>query len=98
LQCSRATTRAFRRWRRSQPKASLQTDHDKRLGFHDLRATGITWRAVRGDAMQAIKEHAGHEDVGTTDGYCRTATNLRAGFGNVFPALPAALLRAPIGP
>ncbi len=67
----------------------------KLLGFHDLRATGITWRAVRGDAMQAIKEHAGHEDVSTTDGYVRVGSAMREeGFGDVFPPLPASILRA----
>jgi hypothetical protein len=59
------------------------------IRFHDLRATGITWMAVRGDAPQVIQSRAVHTDYTTTLGYIREAETLAAGFGEVFPALPA---------
>ncbi len=62
------------------------------MRFHDLRATGISWMAVRGDNALKIQRRAGHKDLVTTQGYIRTAEDNRAGFGDVFPKLPAALL------
>ena len=70
----------------------------KAMTFHDLRATGITWCAVRGDDPLKIKQRAGHATFSTTEGYIREAENLREGFGAVFPRLPAALLIGPTGP
>lgn len=67
----------------------------KQLTFHDLRATGTTWAAIRGDEPLKIMHRAGHKDLATTMGYVREAENLRAGFGTVFPPLPSALLEAP---
>lgn len=64
----------------------------KPLTFHDLRATGITWMAVRGDDPLKIKQRAGHTTFQTTEGYIREAEAIREGFGAVFPPLPAALL------
>ena len=64
----------------------------KPLGFHDLRATGLTWMAVRGDEPLKIMQRAGHEDFQTTQIYIRTAEMVRQGFGDVFPPLVAALL------
>lgn len=64
----------------------------KPITFHDLRATGITWMAVRGDEPLTIMARAGHVEIKTTLGYIREAENLSAGFGEVFPALPASLL------
>jgi hypothetical protein len=64
----------------------------KAITFHDLRATGITWAAVRGDDKVRIMDRAGHADFETTRIYLREAENLSAGFGQVFPPLPAALL------
>src|SRR5580658_3380063 len=60
----------------------------KHITFHDLRATGITWAAVRGDDPLRIKQRAGHKAFSTTEGYIREAENLRDGFGSVFPPLP----------
>ena len=65
-----------------------------RIRFHDLRATGITWMAIRGDDPLKIKQRAGHRSLSTTERYIRVAEELRAGFGDVFPRLPAALVRA----
>jgi integrase len=68
----------------------------KQITFYDLRATGITWMAVRGDAPLTIMKRAGHVRFETTDGYIREAENLRgAGFGAPFPPLPPALFGTP---
>lgn len=67
----------------------------KQLTFHDLRATGTTWAAIRGDEPLKIMHRAGHKDLATTMGYVREAENLRAGFGVVFPPLPASLTDPP---
>ena len=82
-------------------RADLFTSDETRkaITFHDLRATGITWCAVRGDDALKIKQRAGHASFSTTEGYIREAENMRAGFGAVFPALPGDLLtRGPIRP
>ena len=63
----------------------------KRLRFHDLRSTGITWMAIRGDDPLKLKQRAGHRTFSTTEGYIREAEAVREGFGEVFPALPASL-------
>jgi len=68
-----------------------------RITFHDLRATGITWLAVRGDDPLKIKSRAGHSDFKTTELYIREAEVLRDGFGEVFPALPLELSGESIG-
>lgn len=65
----------------------------KSLSFHDLRATGITWCAVRGDDSLKIMSRAGHEDFATTKIYLRTAESVGTGFGDVMPPLPDCLLR-----
>jgi integrase len=70
----------------------------KAITFHDLRATGITWCAVRGDDPLKVKQRAGHATFSTTEGYIREAENLRDGFGDVFPALPESLFGPMIGP
>jgi integrase len=67
----------------------------KALRFHDLRASGITWMGVRGDAPMKIMQRAGHRFFTTTQGYLREAENLAAGFGAVFPSLPPELLEKP---
>ena len=48
----------------------------KAITFHDLRATGITWCAVRGDDPLKIMQRAGHADLPTTQIYLREAENL----------------------
>jgi integrase len=63
----------------------------KAMTFHDLRATGITWCAVRGDDPLKIKQRAGHTTFQTTEGYIREAEAIRERFGDVFPPLPASL-------
>ena len=66
----------------------------KSMTFYDLRATGITWRAIRGDEPLRIQRAAGHSGFETTQGYIREAESVREEFGEVFPVLPAALLIA----
>ena len=63
----------------------------KGIAFHDLRATGITWCAIRGDDPLKIKQRAGHRAFSTTERYIRDAENLRDGFGTVFPPMPPSL-------
>lgn len=69
----------------------------KRMTFYDLRATGITWKAIRGDEPLRIQQHAGHTMFTTTQGYIRTAESMGADFGEPFPALPASVLN-PVAP
>ncbi len=64
----------------------------KAMTFHDLRATGLTWLAIRGDDPLKIKQRVGHSAFTTTEGYIREAEAVRDGFGDVFPAPPASLL------
>ncbi len=66
----------------------------KHLTFHDLRATGITWMAARGDDPLRIRQRAGHKSFSTTEIYIREAENLAAAFGRPFPPLPRNLLRS----
>ena len=92
----RALARAFRRWLLRAGVTRSELHHGSRtrkaIGFHDLRATGITWMAVRGDDALKIQQRAGHTDFDTTQIYIREAEAVRAGFGEVFPELPGALL------
>jgi integrase len=54
------------------------------LRFHDLRASGITWAALRGDSTIEIRDRAGHTDVEQTNDYIRRA----AGCGDVGEPFP----------
>ena len=64
----------------------------KHITFHDLRATGITWMAIRGDDPLKIRSRAGHRSFATTEIYIREAEPLKDAFGEVFPELPASLV------
>ena len=64
----------------------------KQLTFHDLRATGLTWMAIRGDDALKIMQRAGHANFSTTQLYVRDAEAIREGFGEVFPPLPQSLV------
>lgn len=64
----------------------------KQLRFHDLRATGITWMAIRGDDPVKMMRRAGHTNLKTTNGYIREAENLEHPVGEPFAPLPACLL------
>ncbi len=81
------------------PELHTATAQRKPMTWHDLRATGATWMAVRGDDPLKIKQRLGHTTVSTTEVYIREAEALRDGFGEVFPTLPECLLRiAPKSP
>ncbi len=58
------------------------------LTFHDLRATGITWMAVRGDDPLKIRQRVGHAHLSTTERYIRLAETLDGAFGQTFPCIP----------
>jgi integrase len=64
----------------------------KPITWYDLRATGITWRAIRGDNPIAIMRQAGHEDFKTTTRYIREAEAVGASFGQPFGPMPGSLL------
>lgn len=64
------------------------------MRMHDLRTTGVTWMAVRGDEPMVIMARAGHADLKTTLGYVSRAALVRRGYGSVFPELPACLLES----
>jgi integrase len=100
LPSERAMARNLRRWlwkaNVRRPELDNGSPTRKQLTWHDLRATGATWMAVRGDDPLKIKQRCGHQTFSTTEIYIREAEAVREGFGEVFPALPAAL-RGPIG-
>jgi integrase len=75
------------------PELYKSDDTRINLRFHDLRASTVTWMAVRGDSTERIMQRAGHEDWPTMKKYLRTAEALADGFGDVFPPLPETLLR-----
>lgn len=86
--------RSLRRWllragvTREELHVSTKDKTRKPMTWHDLRATGLTWCAIRGDEPLRIMARAGHTDLETTMLYVREAEVLRDGFGEVFPALP----------
>jgi integrase len=74
------------------PDLYIADELHKRMTFHDLRATGITWMVLRGDTPLVIQHRAGHLDFDTTQLYIREGEALRGDVGEVFPPLPASLL------
>lgn len=96
LPSERAMARNLRRWlwkagvRR--PALHEGTETSQNLTWHDLRATGATWMAVRGDDAHKIMQRCGHKSFTTTMLYVREGEAIREGFGEPFPALPACLL------
>ena len=93
----RDMARGLRRWllRAGVDRHALHhvTPTTRPIRFHDLRATGLTWMAVRGDDVLKIQDRAGHTDFATTQRYIRTAQQIGTGFGSPFPELPEALNR-----
>lgn len=75
-------------------RPELTADDETRapLTFHDLRATGITWRALRGDDVLKIQRAVGHKSLATTQGYIRAAEVIGCDVGAPFPPLPAEIL------
>lgn len=78
-------------------RAELFADDETRapVTFHDLRATGITWRAIRGDDALKIQRAVGHRSLATTQRYIREAEVIGANIGEPFPPLPLDLVQAP---
>jgi integrase len=75
-------------------RADLFADDETRrpLCFHDLRHTGVTWRALRGDEPLKLQRAAGHDDLRTTQRYINEAQTFEgASFGEPFPSLPLGL-------
>ncbi len=73
------------------PREDLFADDETRrpMSFHDLRHTGISWRAIRGDDPLKIQRAAGHDDLRTTQRYIEEAETFdREAFGSPFPSLP----------
>ena len=67
-------------------------DTRKRLRFHDLRGTGLTWMAIRGDDPLKIQQRAGHRTFEMTQKYIRTAEAVGEVIGATFPQLPDCLV------
>ena len=92
---ARDLARGLRRWLKKAKvlRAGLHTSNEtqRSIVFHDLRATGLTWMAVRGDDPLKIQYRAGHTDLETTQRYIRLAELVREGFGQPFPELPSSL-------
>lgn len=68
------------------------------ITFHDLRGTGVTWMALRGDEPLVIQQRAGHKDFATTQRYLREAECLGQDAGEPFPPLPADLVCTVVEP
>ncbi len=65
----------------------------RQIDFHDLRHTGITWRAIRGDDAKKIQRAAGHSGSAMTDKYINEAQTFEGrNFGDPFPKVPLSLL------
>jgi integrase len=70
----------------------------KPLTFHDLRGTCATWLAIRGEEPLKIQRRLGHTDLATTQGYIAAAEAVGVGRLDVFPPLPAGLMRGELSP
>src|SRR5690606_20935414 len=78
------------------PELFATTETNHRIRFHDLRASGLTWMAIRGDTSVQISHVAGHTDFGMTAKYLAAAGAVDLlPDEQVFPELPAALLTPP---
>jgi len=60
----------------------------KRLRFHDLRRTGLTWMAIRGDEPLKIQQRAGHTSFDMTSVYLATAEAVGEVIGEVLRCYP----------
>lgn len=84
----------------SREELFINTRTHKHITFHDLRATGITWLAVRGDEPLKIQRRAGHSDLATTQRYIRTAEDAGGAhaFGTLFAELPVSVVMSTPSP
>jgi integrase len=79
----------------NRPELSTSNAHRVQMRFHDLRATGITWMAMRGDDAIQIQLLAGHKSLTTTEKYIRKVRQLHgADWGTPFPPIPAMVIGA----
>ena len=75
------------------PPLPDQPDTWAAITFHDLRGTGVTWAALRGDEPLVIQQRAGHSDFTTTQRYLREAETLGKDSGKPFPPLSEELVQ-----
>src|ERR1019366_5027393 len=75
--------------RRRTLRPRLPTAGDR---LHDLRDTGLTHMAVRGDSPILIQWAGGHTDFKTTQGYIARGQTERRRIGEPLPPLPPGLL------
>jgi integrase len=78
-------------------RAALFVEHDplqRAIVFHDLRDTGLTHMAVRGDSPILIQWAGGHTDFKTTQSYIARGQTERRRIGDPLPPLPPDLLAA----
>jgi len=78
----------------TRPSLHVRRPGSQPIRFHDLRATGITYMAIRGDSDQDVRERAGHADFETTLLYIRRGhlALSSAEIGRPYAALPACVL------
>lgn len=79
-------------------RAALFIQHDplqRAIVFHDLRDTGLTHMAVRGDNALSIMWAAGHTDFDTTQGYISRGQVWARRIGAPLPPLPPEVLAKP---
>jgi integrase len=91
LSSERAMARNLRRWlvKAGVNRTALheRTATSQNLTWHDLRTTGATWMAVRGDDAHKTMQRCGHKSFSTTMLYVREGEAIREGFGDPFPPL-----------
>jgi hypothetical protein len=78
-------------------RAALFVEHgplQRAIVFHDLRDTGLTHMAVRGDSPILIRWAGGHTDFKTMQGYIARGRTERRRIGEPLPPLPPSLLEA----
>jgi integrase len=76
-------------------REALFVEHDplrRSIIFHDLRDTGLTHMAVRGDSPIVIQWAGGHTDFKTTQGYIDRGRVEARRIGAPLPPLPAQVL------
>ncbi len=82
----------------TRPRLFAETATLRQVDFRSWRDSGITWLALAGVPLQAMKRRAGHEEIETTLGYVKMAEDLQGRVGVPFAPLPSDLVQATIGP